>query len=101
MLQVIPGFTVIENYIKKYGIVFTLIVMYQGLFGGLSISHKPKVFTKLSQNFYFKLFNLFCIAFTATRDIEISLISLVLFLIILYFIRLADDREDVSLKKLL
>ena len=96
MLQVVPGFTRIENVFKKYGVAFTLLVMYQGLFGGLSISNKPKVLTKLSYNLWFKLFTMFCIAFSATRDIETSLISICLFIVLLHLMRSPEEREGVS-----
>ena len=96
MLQIIPGFTKVEGIFKKYGVAFTLLVMYQGLFGGLSLSNKPKVLTKLSYNLWFKLFTMFCIAFSATKDIETSLISICLFIALLHILRSPKEREDVS-----
>ena len=101
MLQIIPGFTKIETYFKKYGILFTILVMYQGLFGGLSLSNRPGILDKLSTNIWFKFFTLFCIAFSATRDIETSLISLLLFIALLHILRSPEEREDVSLKNLI
>ena len=101
MLQIVPGFTRIEKFFKTYGIFFTLIVMYQGLFGGLSISKKPKILTQLSQNLAFKLFTLFCVAFSATQDIETSLISVCLFIVLMHLLRSPEEREDVSLKNLI
>lgn len=96
MLQIVPGFTKMENFFKKYGIAFTLLVMYQGLFGGLSLSNNPKILDDLSKNLWFKIFTLFCIAFSATRDIETSLISVVLFMIMLHSLRSPKEREGVS-----
>lgn len=101
MLQVIPGFTNIENFFKKYGIAFTLIVMYQGLFGGLSISRKPRVLQDLSENLVFKLFTLFCIAFTATKDIETSILSVLIFIFIINILRTDEEREGVSFRNII
>ena len=101
MLQIVPGFTRLEKFFKQYGIAFTLLVMYQGLFGGLSLSAKPALLESLSGQLWFKIFTLFCIAFTATKDIETSLISVVLFIGIIHLLRTPKEREDVSLKKLI
>ena len=101
MLEIIPGFTKIENFFKKYGIAFTLLVMYQGLFGGLSLSNKPSILEKLSSEIWFKLLTMFCIAFSATRDIETSLISIVLFIIILHILRSPKERDNVSINNLI
>lgn len=101
MLQLVPGFTKVEKFFKKYGIAFTLLVMYQGLFGGLSLSNKPKIISQLSQQMWFKLLTLFCIAFSATRDIETSLISIVLFIMIIHTLRTPSEREDVSLNNVI
>ena len=101
MLQIVPGFTRLEKFFKRYGIAFTLLVMYQGLFGGLSLSNKPAILESLSSQLWFKLFTLFCIAFTATRDIETSLISVALFIALIHLLRSPKEREDVSLKNLI
>ena len=101
MLQIVPGFTRIEKFLQQYALLFTLIVMYQGLFGGLSISKNPKILTKLSQNLSFKLFTLLCVAFSATKDIETSLLSVVVFIGLLHLLRSPEEREDVSLKNLI
>jgi len=101
MLQIVPGFTRVETIFKKYGVAFTLLVMYQGLFGGLSLSNKPKVLDKLSGNLWFKIFTMFCIAFSATKDIETSLISVLLFIGLLHLLRTPKERENVSMKNVI
>jgi hypothetical protein len=55
----------------------------------------------LSHNLIFKLFTMFCIAFSATKDIETSLISICLFIAIIHIIRSPKEREDVSWNNLI
>lgn len=93
MVNVVPLFTNTEKLIKKYSILFTLIVMYQGLFGGMSMSHKPKVLDNLKDNLYFKYITLFCIAFSATKDIEISLLSVLAFVAVINIVRTPEERK--------
>ena len=93
MVNYIKPFTYAEKTLKKYSIIFTLIVMYQGLFGGMSLNNKPERLEKLSSNIYFKYFTLFCIAFTATQDIEISLLSVIIFIILFNSIRTKEERD--------
>jgi hypothetical protein len=93
MVNYIQHFTYAEQTLKKYSIIFTLIVMYQGLFGGMSLKNKPMQLEKLSNNIYFKYFTLFCIAFTATQDIEISLLSICVFVILFNIIRTKEERD--------
>ena len=92
-MKLLPAFTNMEKVVKKYAIVFTVIVMYQGLFGGMSLSTKPKAIEMLKNNIFFKYFTLFCIAFTATKDIEISLISLCVFVILINVLRTDEERK--------
>ena len=96
MIEVVPGSTLIETFFAKYGIAFTLLVMYQGLFGGMSFSNKPAIVKELSDNVLFKYLTLFCIAFTATKDVEISLISMLFFVILIHMLRTPKEREDVT-----
>ena len=93
MVNYVKPFTYTEKALKKYSIIFTLIVMYQGLFGGMSLKNKPQRLEKLGANIYFKYFTLFCIAFTATQDIEISLLSIVVFVMLFNAVRTTEERE--------
>lgn len=93
MVSAIPLFTNTEKIIKRYSILFTLIVMYQGLFGGMSLSHKPKVLEDMKTNIVFKYATLLCIAFSATKDIEISMLSLLVFILVLNLLRTPEERK--------
>lgn len=92
-MNIVPTFTAAEKVIKRYGILFSLIVMYQGLFGGMSLRDQPKRLKSLKNNVFFKLFTLSCIAFTATQDIELSILSVLLFVTLLYAIKTPEERK--------
>ena len=92
-MRFIPGSNKVEKFFARYGIAFTLVVMYQGLFGGMSLKNPPKKIKKLSDNFIFKLITLFAIAFSATRDVEISLLSVIMFLGIIHLLRTPEERK--------
>ena len=92
-INFVPGFSSVEKTVKKYGILFSLIVMYQGLFGGMSLKDQPERLESLRENVAFKIFTLTCIAFTATQDIEISLLSVMLFITLLYLVKTPEERE--------
>ena len=92
-MNVIPGFSNIERVVKRYGVLFSLIVMYQGLFGGMSLRDQPERLQSLKDNVAFKIFTMTCIAFTATQDIETALLSVALFITLIYLIKTPEERE--------
>jgi len=96
MANYINSFTFAEKIINQYSVLFTLIVMYQGLFGGMSLKNRPQRLDKLSGNILFKYITLFCIAFTATKDIEISLLSIVIFVMLINVIRTKEERDKLG-----
>ena len=93
-MNIVPGFSSVEKFIKRYTVVFSLIVMYQGLFGGMSLKDQPLRLKKMSKNIAFKILTMTCIAFTATQDIEISLMSVLLFITLLYLIKTPAERKN-------
>ena len=68
-----------ELFIKAQPLVFSLIIMYQGLFAPNAIAI-PERLDKLFGNKVFRLVSLMAIAFGATGDIEYALASTVIFL---------------------
>lgn len=95
-MELLNIFTVIESFFNKFGIAFTILVMYQGLFGGMVISTPPKVLKRMTQNTIFKIFTLFCVAFTATKDVELALVSTCVFLLILHLMRTPEEKKKVG-----
>ena len=84
----------VESISKRYGLVFSLIVLYQGLFGGISLSQKPAQLVSLSQNPYFKFLTMTAIAFTATKDLETAIIASLMFLLLLHLLRTPEERKQ-------
>lgn len=81
----------IESTIKL-PIIFTLIVLYQGLFSGNAIE-LPSNLKSAFDSQVFRFISLIAIALTATSDIEYSLISVLLFLTILYVLKTPKERK--------
>ena len=70
-MELSPLFTSVEKLVKRYSVAFTLVVMYQGLFGGLTIGKMPDRIHILKDNVAFKLFTLFC-ALMLAADMPVS-----------------------------
>ena len=81
-----------EKTIMSQPILFTLIILYQGLFSGNAI-RIPENLRILFNNKTFKFISLMAIAFSATRDIEYALISTTLFLTVIYIIKTPEERK--------
>ena len=85
-----------EKTIKAQPILFTLIILYQGLFSGNAIKI-PQNLRNLFNNKVFRFISLMAIAFSATQDIEYALISTVLFLTVMYLIKTPEERKTQGL----
>lgn len=92
-MNIIPGTKYVENYINNTGFIISLIIMYQGLFGGIALKNPPKIIKDYSNNQIFRFITLTSIAYTATRDIETAIGSVLLFIIILYLLRTPEERK--------
>lgn len=94
-MNFIPGSSGIETTIKKHGVVFSLLVIFMALFAGTFTKAKPpKKLKNLSDNMYFRIITLLFVAFTATKDLETSLISVFCFLIIMYLLKTPEERKN-------
>lgn len=81
-----------EKTIRTQPILFTLIILYQGLFSGNAIKI-PQNLRTLFNNKIFRFVSLMAIAFSATKDIEYALISTMLFLMFMYAIKTPEERK--------
>lgn len=81
-----------ELFIKAQPLVFSLIIMYQGLFAPNAIVI-PERLEKLFGNKVFRLVSLMAIAFGATGDIEYALASTVIFLSVMYLLKTPEERR--------
>lgn len=85
-----------EKVIKAQPIVFTLIILYQGLFSGNAITI-PNNLKKAFNSQTFRFISLMLIAFSATQDIEYALISTVIFLSVMYALKTPEERIKTGL----
>jgi len=85
-----------EAAIKAQPIVFTLIILYQGLFSGNAIKIPKNLKTAFNSQ-TFRFISLMLIAFSATQDIEYALISTVIFLAVMYAIKTPEERKESGL----
>ncbi len=84
-----------EALIKAQPILFTLIILYQGLFSGNAIV-VPKKLKTMFDSRVFRYVSLVAIAFSATQDIEYAIISTFLFLAIMYGIKTPEERKKTG-----
>ena len=81
-----------EMLVKSQPVLFSLIILYQGLFSGNAI-RIPQRLRSLFDNKIFRLLSLMLIAFSATKDIEYALISTIIFLIVMYAVKTPEERK--------
>jgi hypothetical protein len=84
-----------EVFIKAQPIVFSLIILYQGLFSPNAIAI-PSRLQKMFDNKLFRLVSLMMIAFGATNDIEYALVSTVIFLTVMYALKTPEERRKTG-----
>ena len=81
-----------ELFIKAQPLVFSLIIMYQGLFASNAIAIPERLY-KLFGNKVFRLVSLMAIAFGATGDIEYALASTIILLSVMYLLKTPEERR--------
>jgi len=84
-----------EVFVRTQPIVFSLIIMYQGLFSGNAFK-VPDRLMALFENKAFRFISLMLIAFSATRDIEYALFSTLIFLSVMYAFKTPEEREKTG-----
>ena len=81
--------------VLKVPVIFTLFVMYQGLFSHNSVE-VPERLEKLFQYDSFRFFSLIIIALAITRDVEYALLSTLLFIVSLYALKTPEERKKTG-----
>ena len=77
-------------------VIFTLIVITQGVFGGYGISNTPKILKKLANTWIGRILYLLTIAYTATSDIETAIVGTIVFYFILHILRTEEERKELK-----
>jgi len=91
-----PLSTPTEAVIKAQPILFTLIILYQGLFSGNAIKIPKNLKTAFNSK-TFRFFSIMLIAFSATQDIEYALISTMIFISVMYALKTPEERKESGL----
>ena len=73
--------------------IFTIIVISQGLFGGMGIQYTPTFIKKLSKMWYWRFAFVAAIAFTATSDADIAMIVTVVYFLFLHFMKTKEEKK--------
>jgi len=81
--------------VLKMPVIFSLIILYQGLFSGNAISI-PSRLKSMFDNQSFRFFSLMLIALSATSDIEYALASVIIFLTIIYAMKTPEERKKTG-----
>ena len=86
----------LEKTINSQPVIFSLIILFQGLFAGnaMQIPKRLKLFFRKNKSF--RLMSLMLIAFSGTQDIEYALFSTIVFLSFMYAVRTPEEREEVG-----
>ena len=87
-------FPIIDNTLR-IPLIFSLIVISQGLLGGLGLPSVPEKISRLSQNAIARFFFVTLIAYTATQDIETAIFSVVIFFAIMRLLRTPAELAKV------
>jgi len=85
----------IETVIKSQPILFSLIILYQGLFSANGVVI-PKRLEILFSKPTFRFLSILLIAFSATQDIEYALLSTLIFISILYALKTPEERKKTG-----
>jgi hypothetical protein len=81
-----------EKMFQSNQVLFTLLILYQGLFGALFMS-PPEILSKQKDNKIFKIVQILTVAFAATRDVEVAVFSTILFLVFIHTLRKPHERK--------
>ena len=75
--------SMIDNVLNSNKYVSAIIGLFLALYAGLAAPKLPRSITSLFDNFFFKLFFMFLIAYTATKDTPVAIMASVALLVTL------------------
>lgn len=77
-------------------LLFTLIVIFQGCFGGMGVVQTPEKLTKMADSPIVRGLFVSAIAYTATSDIETALVATVIFFVFLHLLRTDEEKKEMK-----
>ena len=93
-LEIVP-----DKFLDKVAgrpLLFTLIVIFQGCFGGMGVVQTPENLTKIVDSPLVRFLFVSAIAYTATSDIETALIGTLIFFVFLHLIRTDKEKKEMT-----
>lgn len=90
---------IFPSWIDKYGstpFVISLIVIFQGCFGGMGVIQTPALLTKYLYSPYLRFLFVCAISYTATTNIEMALVSTCVFFLFLHLIRTEEEKQKMK-----
>ena len=92
----IPPVELFPDSIQKFfstQTIFTIIVITQGLFGGMGLQYTPTFLKKAAKKWYFRLLFVSAIAFSATSDADIAIIVTIVYFLFLHFMKTKEEKK--------
>ena len=92
----IPPVELFPDSIQKFfstQTIFTIIVITQGLFGGMGLQYTPTFLKKAAKKWYFRILFVSAIAFSATSDADIAIIVTIVYFLFLHFMKTKEERK--------
>jgi len=89
-----PVSSSIENTLK-IPIIFTLLVMYQVTLSR-DIVYIPNRVVVLFNEQWFRVVSIFILALSVTSDVEIALLSMIIFIATLYVLKTPEERKKTG-----
>lgn len=75
-------------------LVVSLIIIFQGSFGGAGVGVVPSVIKNLNKSMLGRIFLTSCIGFAATRNVESGLLAGLLFGLLMHLLRTPEERAE-------
>jgi len=82
------------DMLLNQSLIISLVIMFQGSFGGAGVGVVPSIIRNLNQNMLGRVFLLTCIAFSVTRNVESALLSAVMFALLMHLLRTPEERAE-------
>ena len=98
MTKLIPT-NIFPKSFEKYmniPIMISLITIFQGCFGGMGIAQVPQRLKNTLNHPLSRFIFVAAIAYTATKDLEISIVTTLIFFTLMYLLRTKEEQKQVG-----
>lgn len=85
------------NRVLSQDLIFTLVFMFQMIFGGLGVVLVPEKINNLANSPVTRVLLLTLIGFVATKNLGLALVGALVFVLVLFLLRNGEEREAAPL----